>query len=318
MKDLILWVYWNPFKLFIQKMAPGHVYMIARALAVLLYHFFPEKGRRLSQEANFILRSEGNSPDNKRVVQDAFRVFMYNELEVLLFPVLNENNILSFVTCFGLENLDNALSQKKGAMLLFAHFGANQMVMPAIGYRGYKICQLSAPATVWKEVIPDRKCSRMEVRAMQRRWEHELSLPVTHINIFGSLRKAFLCLKQNHVLGVAIDGGWGKERTVISFLGKEALFPLGSVDIARRTGCPVLPTFMLRDKSGVNRMIIEPPLRMDESGAADKVILKAVQDFVNRLEMYVNNYPSHYVNFLALRRFMASKGDIPLFLTREN
>ena len=314
-KDLLLWIYWNPFKFFIQKIPAPFIYVIAGALADFLYRVCRDKREKLELELNFVLRREANHEENRKMVQDAFKILICNELEVLVFPVLNVKNICNLVTCSGLDNLDNSLSNGKGAMLLFAHFGANQMVMPAIGYRGYRICQLSAPATVWEEVIPDRKFSRMEVRAMKKRWGHELSLPVTHINIFGSLKKAFLCLKRNEVLGVAIDGGWGKERATISFLGKEALFSIGAVDIARRTGCPVLPTFMVRDKSGINRMIIEPPLKMDKSGAANRISSRATQDFVNRLEMYVNKYPSHYVNFLALRRFMASKRDRPLFLT---
>ncbi len=83
------------------------------------------------------------------------------------------------------------------------------MVMPAIGYYGYPMGQLSAPATVWTDVMPNRRFSAMEMRAMHIRWKQELSLPVEHINIFGSLKRAFVCLKKNHVLGVAIDGGWG-------------------------------------------------------------------------------------------------------------
>ncbi|MCK4789973.1 MAG: lysophospholipid acyltransferase family protein, partial [Desulfobacteraceae bacterium] len=238
-------------------------------------------------------------------------------LEVLLFPVLNENIISSFVTCTGLENLDNALANGKGAMLLFAHFGANQMVMPAIGYRGYKMCQLSAPATVWKEVLPERRFTNMERRALKTRWEHECSLPVKHINIFGSIKEAFLCLKRNEILGVAVDGGGGKKNVTVNFLGRKALFSIGPIDIARRTGCIILPTFIVREESGRNTMMIHPPLEMDQGSDIHETITKTMRLFLQRLEDYVLAYPGYYMNFLALRSMMAEKGDTPLFPAEE-
>ena len=316
-KDLLLWIYWNPFKRIIQKMRAAHIYMIGRALGVLFYHLAREKRKKLGQELNFILRREANREESKEAVQAAFKVFMYNELEVLLFPVLNENIIASFVTCTGLENLDNALANGKGAMLLFAHFGANQMVMPAIGYRGYKMCQLSAPATVWKEVLPERRFTNIERRALKTRWEHERSLPVKHINIFGSIKEAFLCLKRNEILGVAVDGGGGKKNVTVNFLGRKALFSIGPIDIARRTGCAILPTFMVREESGRNTIMIQPPLEMDQGGDIYETITKTMRLFLQKFEDYVLAYPGFYMNFLALRSMMAEKGDTPLFPAEE-
>ena len=313
-KDALLWIYWNPFKYFIQKIPVKYTYFIARILGNFFYCVAHNKKHNLERELNFILGNKLDDKEKKKTVREALKVFMCNELEVLLYPVLNEKNISSFVICSGFENLNNALSYGKGAMLLFAHFGANQMVMPAIGYSGYKISQLSAPATVWKEIIPNRKFSRMEERSMQKRWNHELSLPATHINIFGSLKKAFLCLKRNEVLGVAIDGGGGKDRVSLKFLSKEALLSLGAIDIARRTRCNVLPTFMVRDECGHNKMIIEQPFQVDQGGDVNKAVMKSMERFVQRLEEYVLKYPDHYLNFLALRRFMAEQGDTQLFI----
>jgi len=316
-KDLLLWIYWNPFKRIIHILPSKFIYPIAGVVGMLFYYVAHNRRNMLNRELNLALGRKTDPGEARQTVREAFKVMMCNELEVLLFPVLNSENIPSFVTCSGFKYLDRALSAGKGAMLLFAHFGANQMVMPAIGYRGYKMSQLSAPATVWKEKMPHRKFSVMEERAMKIRWSHELSLPVRHVNIFGSLREAFLCLKRNQVLGVAIDGGSGKEKTVVRFLGRKASFSKGAVDIAMRTGCAILPTFMVRNESGFNTMVIEPPLlvQVDEKCDANETITRTTQIFVKRLEEYVLIYPDHYINFLALRSIMAKNGDTPLFLS---
>jgi lauroyl/myristoyl acyltransferase len=312
-KDLLLWIYWYPFKTFIQKIPAKYVYLISRIMGTFLYHVANNKRSKLERELIFIFGNKLCDKKKGEFVKEAFRILMYNKLEVLLFPILNENNISSFATCSGLENLDSALSRGKGAMLLFAHFGANQMIMPAIGYNGYEMSQLSAPAVVWIDKLPNKKFTKIGIKILETQWKHELSLPVTHVSIFGSLKKAFLCLKRNEVLGVAMDGGGGRNSVLVDFLGKKALFYTGSIEIAMRTGCTVLPTFMIRNKSGVNELIIEPPLKILRSDDENATI-KNIRLFIAILARYVSKYPDHYLNFLALRRFMAEQGDDPFFI----
>jgi lauroyl/myristoyl acyltransferase len=314
-KDVLLWTYWNPFRILIQKMSAPRAHGVARLLGRVLRRIAGGKRARLTEEFAFISGPNAGRLDTEQVVEEAFFVFMCNEIEALLFPVMNEKNIDSFVTCSSLEHLDKALTRGKGAMLLFAHFGANQMVMPAVGYKGYKMCQLSAPPTAWAKQITDRRFSRMEMRALNRRWEHDKSLPVKHVNVFGSLKEALLCLKRNEVLGLAIDGGGGKEKTNVNFLGHEALFATGAAEIAIRTDCTILPTFMLRKADGMNEMIVERPIEK-ASGVEEDAIRETTQRFVDRLAEYVLKYPGHYVNFLEVRTLMAGKGDEPLFPDR--
>jgi KDO2-lipid IV(A) lauroyltransferase len=312
-KDLLLWIFWNPFKYFLQKIPPKFTYFLARVMGIIYYSIAHDKKRRLQREFSFISGLKATGVEAKNNVREAFKIFLCSEFEMLMFPVLNSQNISKFVKCRGLENLDEALSHGKGAMLLFGHFGANQMVMPAIGYRKYKMCQLSAPATVWKEKMRHKQLSKIEEHSLKMRWEHEASLPVKHINIFGSLKEAFLCLKRNEVLGVAIDGGGGDKRVAVRFLHRKAFFSIGAIDIARRTDCAILPTFMLRTKKGYNILNIEPRLLLDPVDDIDGTIKKTTQLFVKRLEAYVLKYPSHYLNFLALRRLMTHQGDQPFF-----
>ena len=108
---------------------------------------------------------------------------------------------------------------------------------------------------------------------------------------------------RNEVLGIAIDGGGGKTRAGVEFFGKKTFFSTGSVEIAMRTGCVVLPTFMIRKGNGTHKMIIEPPIEM-KTGSEDAVGGN-ISAFVKRLEGYVSKYPCHYLNFLALRTYMS-------------
>ena len=264
-----------------------------------------------------VIRKEDLATENERgIIRDALKLFCQNELEMFLYAKLNSSLIKNMVVCEGLSYINESLKQGKGVMLLFAHFGANQMIMPAIGYRGYKMSQMSAPPTVWVEKLHDKKFSPMGKRALDIRWEQELSLPVTHINIFSSLKEVFACLKRNEILGIAIDGGGGKSRVAVNFLGGKALFSTGAIEIAMRTGCVVLPIFMIKGRDGRHRMIIETPLEIIKERHEDAVE-KNVTVFVKRLEEYVVRYPCHYLNFLALRSFMEGVDGLPFLIKKE-
>jgi KDO2-lipid IV(A) lauroyltransferase len=314
MKDIVLWLYWYPFRFLVHYLPASAVYRLAGACGTIAYFLHGGRRNLLEQELS---RFSGDMPDRqaRTIVKNAFINYFQNEIEVLLYSTLNAGNIDRFVACSGLDYIDAALGRGRGVMLLFGHFGANQMVMPAIGYHGYTMCQMSAPATVWVEKMPNRKFSAMEKKALAIRWNQELSLPVRHINIFGPLKAVYACLKKNEVLGIAADGGGGRDRVAVPFLGRTAYFSPGALEIAKRTGCAVLPVFMIRNKSGHHTMIVERPLEFDAAGP--EMVTRSLTRFVERLEHYVRKYPCHYLNFLGLRKKMELQDDTPFFKTAD-
>lgn len=315
LKDTLLWLYWYPFRLLVQKIPMKSAYGIAKISGLIFYYINFQKRLTLRKILLDVFTGFKKEKDIKKILQNSFVIYFQNELEVLLFSHLNRDNIHDVVKFSGLENIDKALLDGKGAMLLFAHFGNNQMVMPAIGYSGYKMNQVSAPATVWVEKLPNRRFSTMAKRALDLRWAQEKSLPVTHINMFGSLKNIFTCLKRNEVLGIAIDGGGGATRVGVDFLGRKMFLSTGAIEIAIKTNCTVLPTFMVRGENGTHTMIIEPPLTICSNDNPDAVAVNMVE-FVKRFEIYVADYPDHYLNFMALRIFMEAFDGFP-FITKK-
>lgn len=312
-KDLGLWLYWHPFRHLIMRLPLGAVYPLGRVAGRLLHALAGGRRERL-EEALPLISATDDPRRARQIVRSAFILLCQTELEVLLYPRLNPAAIETLVSCQGLAHLDEALAGGKGVLLMFAHFGANQMIMPALGYRGYRMCQLSAPPTVWAQVLPDKKFSAIARQALEIRWRQEQSLPVKHINVFGTLKEAFKCLGRNEILGVAVDGGGGKTRVAVGFLGKKALLSTGAMEIAQRIRCPVLPAIMLRDSRGRQTLIIEPPLALDDGGDQDAV-RRNLALFTERFEPYVLRYPDHYLNYVALRQLMEKRGDTPFFVS---
>lgn len=311
--EAVRWCYWFPFRRLAQALPPGAKYALARLAAALAPRLFPVHTLRYLKELQFL----GLGGDEKERLELARRAFFLRfclELEVLSFPRLNPDNIGRFVTVEGLERLDAALAQGKGAMLVFAHLGANQMVMPALGHRGYRMCQMSAPPTVWTDIFAGRMQSPMRERGRHLRWELEQSLPVTHLNVFGSMKPVFTHLKAGEILGLALDGGGGKDRMALPFLGREICLSPGAVRIAARAGCPVLPVLMLRTPAGPSRMVIEKPLALVAGRESAESLAANLEMLVARLEDWTAAQPDHYLNYLVWRRVLALQGQPPLLI----
>ncbi len=247
-------------------------------------------------------RSEGE------ILRDTFRLTMYNELEVLRYPYLGPSTIGEVCEIVGRENLDRARAKGKGAIVLIGHFGANQMIMPALGHVGYTMSQLSAPPPVWAEILKETRTTPLWKKTLERRWEMEKLLPVQHINVFRFLRPAFDCLHRNEVLGLAFDGGGGQKWETVDFLGRRANFSVQPVQIWKKTGAALLPTYVLRMPGEArHKVVIGEELPWQGSPKA------SLQAIAKAFEPWVWRWPEHYLHFLQMRRRVRGTDVFPMF-----
>ena len=248
------------------------------------------------------------------VLRDAWRQSMFNELEVLRYPHLNPDTIDDVCVIEGREHLDAALEKGKGAVILIGHFGANQMIMPALGHKGYPMNQLSAPPPVWADILRETRTTKLWEKVLERRWELEQRLPVRHINVFKFLRPAFECLQNNEVLGLAFDGGGGKRWTQVDFMARRANISTQPIQLVRRTGAALLPTLVIREPGErKHRVIITEPLPYQKVKNRQEEMRVNMQAFIDVFASWVARYPEHYVNFLLLRRKVRASDVMPFF-----
>ncbi|WP_428564519.1 MAG: lysophospholipid acyltransferase family protein [Solidesulfovibrio sp. DCME] len=310
LRDALVWGYWHPFKHLVWALPDGAAHGLARWLGRALGRVPNARISGMAEAAGYVPGVPDDPVARLALARKALVEFCQTDLEVLLFPRLTPARTAALVTIAGRGHLDAALGNGRGAMLAFGHYGANQMVMAAIGHAGYRMWQLSAPATVLNEKLPEAR-GRVVRRTRELRWAHEQALPVTHVNIFGGLKEAFACLRGGHVLGVAVDGGGGERRAAVPFLGRRAFFSLGPMLLAGKTGAAVLPCFMERAANGHLTLRIEaalPPVAVDVDGAT-----AATAHLAERLSLAVVANPSHYLYFLAFRLLMARGGHEPFF-----
>lgn len=262
--------------------------------------------------ADELRRCLGPGAVDARLLRRCFTQIWLAGVEPHLYPGLGPENIARLVRLDGEDHLRAALDPGRGVLLLIGHFGLNTLTMAALGHRGYKINQLSAPPPVWREILGPENVSPLAYRRYTKTWRNEQALPANHISVFEFLRPAYRALRAGEILCVAVDGGGGTRWVEVPFLGRRCHISSGPATLALRTGAAAVPAFVLRDRDGRHTMVIEPALTV-EPGDHEEQARQLTARFMARLEWWVRRHPDHYAGFLRLRRRAAATDARPFF-----
>ncbi len=306
----ILWAYWHPLAKLLNALPVPLMYGFAGMLGSLHYSLAGSKRKALRNEWHFLAQKADPEEDCESAVHRSFQIHLQGEAEMFRYGKMSSRHLEKYIVCQGIEHVDNALARQHGVMLAFGHFGANKMIMAAMGHRGYTMNQLSTPPTVWIEKLVDRNMNGMARHDLELRWQADCMLPSRHINIFGSMRPAFKCLKNHELLGVAIDGAGGSNKIELDWNGHQAIFSTGAMDLALRTDAIILPVYVKREKSGKNIMVIEEQINQNGCNSPEDLTRAAAA----RHAAHALASPSHYIKFMAWRRYMQSIDGSGLFV----
>jgi lauroyl/myristoyl acyltransferase len=74
----------------------------------------------------------------------------------------------------------------------------------------------------------------------------------------------------------------------------------------------IVPAFAVREH-GATRLIVEPALRVSDSGNGDMDLDTTAARFLKLVDRYARRYPDHYLPFLLARRQSRDSDALPLF-----
>ncbi|MCX7918313.1 MAG: hypothetical protein N3A72_01640 [bacterium] len=284
------WIYWHPWRFFIQLIPTSWSYRLAVFAGRCHYWFAIGKRQRVLNGLKYFF-PDANESILLRIVKNTFRNYALNSIEIFLYPKLDSKKINRMVHYIGLEKLDAALHQHRGVILAHGHFGNEEFLMPAIGYQGYKLHQIASrwnPPAV-QDTFYGRIINAIRNRAFRYRIGYREQLPVTFHYIDKPLRGAVRAIQNNEVVLFAADGRESEQWLELDFLGQRARFSPGLARFAKLTGAIVLPVFLIREKDFRHRLIIEDQMEMNDKD--DTTIMK---EYIARLEKYIRQYPCHY------------------------
>ncbi len=326
LKDFSRWIFWYPLRWFLMAWPIHWAYQIADGMAEIVYRL---NGRRKQKTRDELLRMDLgrilSEAEIEAIVKEGVRMFFLNQIDVLLYPKLMAEPIDSYTELVGLVHLEKALAGGKGVVLAHIHSGNPQMLMPALGHRGYPLNQVGlSPEDLKAEMdsenhIPDslRETKKplketdngmppptpMLKRVLELMHSLELTLPAHYVYLGKTLLPAFRCLKRNELLAIAIDGAGGKNRIYVELAGRKASFSKGPVAMALREGAVLLPLYTKRmHPSYRHQVILDEPLQMIKTGDPEKDIEVNTNQLAQRFSRFISNEPGQYARLLGYKR----------------
>jgi KDO2-lipid IV(A) lauroyltransferase len=196
----------------------------------------------------------------------------------------DRDTILRSVTVEGREHLDRALTEGRGVLFLTAHLGNWELMAVVCNLLGYHLFPVARPLdNPWLNRLIDRIRSRYGNAMISKKTE-------------TAGRDVINALRQGDCVGILLDQNMAsRDGVFVEFFGRPACTSNGLALIARRTGAPVIPAFIVREADGRHRIIIERPVELMKSRDIERDVHVNTGRCTAVIERMVRAYPEQWL-----------------------
>ncbi|MFH1845738.1 MAG: lysophospholipid acyltransferase family protein [bacterium] len=244
---------------------------------------------------------EKNEQELQQLAFDFYRQLGMTLMEFFTLHSLSREDIRELVTLEGTEHLESCRELGRGAMLTSGHFGNWELLGAVIAAHGYPVHYLIKSQS---NPYVDRMHNDIRARA-----------GIGVIRQGASVRHLVYALRRNELVGILGDQDAGNQGLFMDFLGQEASVARGPAYMAFRTGCPVIPTAIIRQPDGRHRVIIKPPIQPDPTWNEERAVYELTRAHTAQLEQFIRQFPEQY--FWVHRRWK-TKSPAPVAVTESN
>jgi KDO2-lipid IV(A) lauroyltransferase len=191
----------------------------------------------------------------------------------------------------GGEHMVEALRGGKGVICITPHLGNWEMGGLLFSFRGGTLNVLTLD-----ERDQRTKSFREEMRG--RKGIRNIYIDPRDESPMAIL-DAVKALRRNEIVAMLGDRAESQKTLSLDFFGRPTPFPIGAALLALATGAPVLPVFVVMEKSRKYRGIIEAPIYFHAHSRKerDEVIKEGMEKLIKIFENYIIRYPDQWYNF---------------------
>ena len=231
-----------------------------------LAHAFPEKGM-----STIITVAKG-----------VYRHIAIVAAEIFELPSLTRSNIGDLVDLEGLEAAQCRMGTGRAILLFTGHFGNWELLAVSLALMVRPIAVVYRPLD--SPVLENLIC-------WIRTAHGNRMLPKER-----AMRSILRSVKEKEIVGILIDQNtaW-QEGVFVDFFGRSACTTDGLALIARHTGVPVVPAFMVRSESGRYRLIVGDEIEIVSTDNRKRDVLANTQRFTRVIEDMVRQYPEQWL-----------------------
>jgi len=255
-------------------------YWVAASLGRLFYWLSLGARANVRDNVTHVLGEDASAAEVERVTRETFRYIALNYYDLFRVPTLSPAQIERVVKVEGWQNVERALAAGKGLIMVSVHFGNIEIVLHILLFRGI-------PVTIPVERVQPEVLFQYICRV-------RTSKGLRLIPIDGPLLELFRALRRGEIAGLAADRDITQSGVMVDFFGTHARLPDGHVQLALRTGIPIVMGFSQRlpDNNFVARF--EPPLELENTDDREHDVRVGLQKVVAIMERYIARHPEQW------------------------
>lgn len=225
-------------------------------------------------------KQELTEEDVKAIARDNFRQLARLVFEVGWSLGLKKHEIRKHIRIEGLEHVHRAFAQKKGVLFLTAHMGSWELLTMVPSLIPYTVHDIYRPL----DYLP------LERLFVDFRTRFGLKLIAKE----GAIRKMLKALSRNEGVAIPLDQSVGvRDGVFADFFGEPTCTSKGFGFIAMRTGTPVVPVFMVREKRGY-AVIFGQRIPLILTGDIQSDLIENTKAYNGAIESIIRRYPSQW------------------------
>ncbi|HEV3234249.1 MAG TPA: lysophospholipid acyltransferase family protein [Candidatus Dormibacteraeota bacterium] len=216
--------------------------------------------------------------------------------DFMLLPSLRPEQIDAMVEWDGYQNIELAMAQERGVIVVTPHFGNWDIAAAAAARRGL-------PLTAVTEHFGNDGLNQEVVAARER-----IGMKVVPLSV--SAGKAVLtALRHGELVALVCDLPPKEGRTLtVRVCGQDAVVPAGPATLALRTGAPVVPIMCHRRADNRYLLEVQAPIDFEPSGDDDRDEVALAQAIMDRFEPTLLAAPEQWYLYSPMWNQAASTG----------
>jgi KDO2-lipid IV(A) lauroyltransferase len=254
-----------------------------KGIADVGFHLFRGFRERSTRNLKHALGSRLNDREISEIVRGSLRNFSRSFIELGLAVESGLEPIRAEIPVSGLEHLKAALEKGRGVIALSAHLGNFLLVGTRLAAEGYSIYVLINQPRSGK--IPE----------LRRRYRKKIGQKTIHAHPNDeAFRELVQILRRNEIAIVIADEFRSGSGIHVPFFGRTVIARRGPATLALRTGAAVVPAYLVRDRTGELKLVIEPELELSRTGKIKADVVENTLKITRWLERTVRSYPEQW------------------------
>ncbi len=258
-------------------------YAIVGVIADLVFALRPSKRRMIQRNVRHVLGERAAQAQVNRTTRRIFHNLLKNYFDLFWLPAQKREAVAPLMHVEGMANIEQGLSLGKGAIVVSAHLGNQEVMAHVDTIVDYKI-------TVVAEHLKNERLFQYVSSLRQASGIHIIAQD-------GALKEIFRALKRNEIVCLVYDRDVTKSGRVATFFSSPVCLPDGYAVLSLKLGAPIVPAFVIRMADDSYTTYIEKPILLAGSAKNDDDVRRVMTDVGVVVEQYIENHIDQWVYF---------------------